>query len=411
MLNRKILKNIFWLLAEHGTRMALSLIATAILARQLGVEQYGVFQYALSLVAIFISLSYICGSEVLVPMLTTSSMEYHQKILGNAFVVRFFFSVIAYLFLLLFAFLTEEPQVFYLIALLGITILYSESLGVVTAWLQSQTNSRPRSILVMASLVIKTGAMGSLYYFDFNSSIFYATAHIVASLIVAFGLLIFYYTKTNQMLFNYSFPVAYELFKKGLPFFGGMIAMFAFQRLDIVILKNFSDLYSLGQYAAATEMMRSVMALSPILVMSMAPIMVYKHNKFSKIRKNIILICMVMLMVSLLTSAIINLLAPSLVDLLFGSGYVETASILTVLVWTSCLIFLNEGLNIYLLKLGRGDLVSIKWVLAIMIALPVYWYCIPLYGAYGAVIGYGAGYLLTCLFGIWKLFSRRGDFS
>lgn len=410
-LMNRIIKNILWLLTEHGVRMALGLVVAGVMARQLGVEQYGLFQYALGLVAVFSSISFICGAEVLVPMLTTASDTERQSIIGNAFVVRLFFSVIAFIALLLFAFLTETSQVFYLIALLGTIILIAESFAVVTTWLQSQTNSKPRSILVMCSLALKASFMGLLYYFGNHNPLFFALAYILDPITVAVGLLLIYYKKTGQTFFHYSFPIAYDLFKKGLPFFWGLMVMFAFQRLDLIMLKHLSDLQTLGHYAAAVQLFNQVNAIAPILVMSLAPLLVYRHQNITMIKKNILKILAIMLLAAIVGAIMVQVLAPIFVPLLFGARYQASIPILTALVWVSCLFFINEGLNIYLLKMQKGKLVTIKWLLALLVAVPAYWVLIPAYHATGAVMGFAFSYLVICLFGLSVFFMASRDSS
>lgn len=403
MSRKKIAANVFWLLSEHGTRMALGLLVAAVLARQLGVAQYGLFQYAISLVAVFSSISFICGAEVLVPMLTTADVRARQEIMGNAFAVRLFFSVIAFIGLALFSFFTEERQIFYLIALLGVTLLFNESFAVVTAWLQSQTNSKPRSILVMVSLVVKAGIMGGLYYYKVSSPFYYAMAYIIDPLTVALGLLFIFYNKTGQTFFNYSFPIAYDLFKKGLPFFGGLIAMFAFQRLDLIMLKQLSDLQILGHYAAAVQLFNQLNAIAPILVMSLAPLLVYRHGDMAIVKKNVFKIVLIMFVVAILGAIAVQIIAPLFVPLLFGDQYQASIPILCALVWVSCLLFVNEGLNIYLLKMQKGSWVTIKWFLALLFALPAYWFLIPVYQVLGAIISIAFGYVVVFLFGVYAL--------
>lgn len=411
MARKKIIRNIFWLLAEHGTRMALGLVVTAVLARQLGVEQYGVFQYAISLVAIFSSISFICGAEVLVPMLTNANVRERQEIMGNAFAVRLFFSGIAFIGLVSFSFFTEERQVFYLIALLGITLLFNESFAVVTAWLQSQTNSKPRSILVMVSLVVKAGIMGGLYYYRVSSPLYYALAYIIDPLTVALGLFFIFYKKTGQTFFNYSFSIAYDLFKKGLPFFWGVMAMFLFSRLDIIMLKNLSTLKELGYYSAGFELVKSLNNIAPIMAMSIAPIMVYKINDEAIVKRNVIKIALLLLCVAVLGAGVIHLLADKIIPILLGDKYIQSIPVLMALSWVSCFFFLNEALNIYLLKIQKGRLVVIKWLLAITLALFAYSLLIPKMGGSGAVIGYGVGYLTACLASLFFMFGLKDGFK
>lgn len=397
MSSNKITKNIFWLLLEQGSRIVFGLAGAAILARQLGVEQYGLFQYALSLSIIFMSISYICGAEILVPALVDANKKEQKAFMGNAFVVRLVFSILAYFALLLFAVLTEKAAQFYLIALLGTSILFSESFGVITAWLQSQTNSKPRSILVMLAALIKFVLLASLFFVGVTNPMFYGLAWALEIILLALGLCVVYFKLNRSWFFSYSFPVAYGLFKQGLPFFLGLMAMFVFLRLDMVMMRNLTDLHSLGQYAAATQLLNNVLALAPILVMSMAPSMIYSTNK--NIKQSIAKICVVLFVVALLCALMIQLLAPYIIPILFGAKYQAAIPIWSALSWAACLFFLNEGLNVYLIKIKRGDLVTIKWLMVLAVAVCAYYYLIPAYQAYGAVMGYAIGYGVSCLFG------------
>ena len=101
-----VIRNIFWLLAEHGSRIILSTLSVSLMARALGVEQYGLLQYTLGLVAAFSSISFLCGADVLVPRLVSASDSDRKKLLGNAFVLRAAASLLAYCCLLFFSWQT-----------------------------------------------------------------------------------------------------------------------------------------------------------------------------------------------------------------------------------------------------------------------------------------------------------------
>lgn len=400
---KKIINNINWLLIENAVRIMLGLFVVSIMARQLGVEQYGLFQYAISLVAIFKSITFICGAEILVPHLANANIEERQEIMGNAFIVRLLFSVVAFFALLLFGFFTEERRTFYLISLLGTMILFGESFGVVTAWLQSQTNSKPRSLLVMLSFSIKSILFGVLYLLGSRNPFYFATIYILDSLMIAVGLLFIFYKKTGKTFFKFSFPIAYGLFKKGLPFFWGLMAMFIFQRLDLIMLKKFADTVTLGYYAAALQLYNQVNVLAPILVMSLAPLLVYKISRIKVIKINVCKIVIIMFITAFIGAIIVQFLAPFFVPLLFGEEYQPSSSILCALAWVSCLLFINEGLNIYLLKIQNGNWITFKWIIVLIITFIAYWFFIPAYQAMGAIIGLALGYLTACVLGLYAL--------
>ncbi len=89
------MRNILWALIERGLQIVLTLIITGLIAREFGPELYGKWQYALSLLFIATTLTYLCGSEVVVPRLVAQP-ENAGKILGTAFTIRVLISAIAY---------------------------------------------------------------------------------------------------------------------------------------------------------------------------------------------------------------------------------------------------------------------------------------------------------------------------
>ena len=119
---KKILINISWLLLEHGVRLVTGVFSASILARVLGVEGYGMFNYTLGLTLIFQSLSYINPAELMIPKLSNANSIERRKLMGNGFVIRLFFSLIAYACLLLFLAITDESFQFKLALILGLTI-------------------------------------------------------------------------------------------------------------------------------------------------------------------------------------------------------------------------------------------------------------------------------------------------
>lgn len=407
MLNKKILKNISWLLFEHGWRIGSNLIIAAILARQLDVARYGIFQYALALIAIFSTISFICGGEVLVPILSNSN-EYERKVtLSNAFILRLVFSIIAYVLLFLFSFFTENSQDLYIILILGISILFSESFGVVLAWLQSITNIKPSTILFVLSQTVRTLYIVVLFIINSTNIYYYCIAFVSQPLIYSIGLF-YYYFKFNNNRVEIYFDLDYIkiLFKKGLPFFGGLIAWFIFCRLDLIVLKNFVTPYELGYYAAATQLVGSIKALSPILVMSMAPILVYRQSNLHIVKKNIVLICCILVSIAIVTALCVQLISPYIVPLLFGKEYIKTISLTIDLSWVMVFIFLESGLNIYLLKIKRGIFISYKWILTLCLAIPLYYLFANNVGVLGIVYGQAICYIFASILGIYFLISK-----
>lgn len=377
------------------------------MARALGVEQYGLLQYTLGLVAAFSSISFICGAEVLVPPLVTATPAERKRLMGNAFVLRQAASVVAYICLLIFAWVAEDRGNFLLIALMGMTMLLDESFGVVTLWMQSQTDIKARTLLSFISLSVRLAFVATLYYLKVKDTMAYSLFYFFNSIILAIGLLFIYRHKTNDFWFQFNLKDFIKLLESGLPFWFGLMIMNIYQRIDIIMLKHFSDNYNIGIYSAALQLMAPITYIASVLSISFAPRYVYGQCNEKTALKNIGLIVLFMLTFALLTAAIARFGGEIILPILFGEKFKNSIPIFNAIVWVICLIFVDSALNLFLIKNQQGKIIALKWLFALLTSLVIHFIFIPKYKSYGAVAGYAAGYMTACIFGF-VLFRQAG---
>lgn len=401
---KRILINIFWLLSEHGVRIVAGIFSVSILARVLGVENYGMFNYIVGLALIFQSLSYINPAELMVPKLTNANALEREALIGNGFFIRLFFSLIAYGSLLLFLAITDGVFQFKLAVILGITILFNETFAIFTAYLQSQTIIKYRSRLVIVIEVINALALILLYYSGYKNIYIYAAVIVIKSILLASCLLLIYRFLTKQWFFSFSFHKSHRLLKQGFPFFIGIVLMIVASRSDVVFMRHLSDEMSLGLYASAVQLFNVVNAISPIIASSCAPLLVYKYQQVLIIKKNVLLLSCAMLSTGVLSALVLYYLAPMMISLVFGERFSGAIHVFHYLLVILPLCFLNEGLNIYLIKMKLAKLMIYKWALVLVGSISTYILFIPKLNSLGAVVGYGVGYLLACLFGLYVIF-------
>ena len=399
-----VIRNIFWLLAEHGSRIILSTLSVSLMARALGVEQYGLLQYTLGLVAAFSSISFICGAEVLVPPLVTATPAERKRLLGNAFVLRQAASVVAYICLLIFAWVAEDRGNILLTSLVGISILLGESFGVVSAWMQAKTDLKPRSILATVALGAKLLCMMVLYKINSFNTTYYAAANIIEPVILAIGFLIIYNKKTKENFFCIHKSMLFELLKRGAPFFIGLIAMFFYQRLATILLKQLSDVYNVGIYSASLVLVAPIITISSILISSLAPTYIYSSNDPKEVYRNIGLITIFMFLAGLLLALFARVTGDYILQLIFGGSFSKSIPVFETLVWVTPLISMESALNQVFIKEKIGELITIKWISSSIVAAAFYYLLIPKYLALGAVFGYMLGYVFACIFSIFIFF-------
>ena len=396
---RKIIKNILLLIVEHGARIVSSLIITAILARQLTIEDYGYFQYALNLVMVFSSFCFVCGAEVLVPSLVNVDSNNRKKVLLNVFYIRAIASLIAYALLIVFAFSFNDEN-FYLFLILGVILILGEPFQVVTAVLQADTNIGSKIKVTLFSLFIKLSLLISLYFLNIKDEYLFSLAWVLEYLSTALGLFMIFYMKYGNPVGGFDKKIFLIYLKKGLPFFYSLLAMYLFIRMDMLMLKKLGTAYELGLYSASVQLGLVVTAISPILVMSLAPSLVYKHAVEAVVKRNVIIIALLMFIFSITLVLLLHIILPYIINLLLGDKFKNSYDILYWYLLASSFLFLDNGLNIYIMKINKGYLAGVKWLLSLVVALMLYWIFIPKYGSYGAVIGYFGGYLTASIIGI-----------
>lgn len=408
--NKKIIKNIMWLLFENGSRILFALLLNSLLSRAVGVDGFGTLQYVLSLVIIFSSISFICGGEIIVPMLSKLTGKRVENVINNVFCLRLIFCCIGYILLILFAFLFENSdEIFYLSILLGLSILVGESFGVVTAWLQANTNSKPRSKLLILAGLIKCSIVYALYSINIKGLHFYALAWMFEACLIAIGLLWIYKNGTgvNISISKANKKRIYYFLRKGFPFFLSLLCMYLFLRMDILMLRYYSGLEQVGLYGAAFQIVTSLSLIAPVFAMSVAPSLVYRLTNPEMVTKRVIYIALVMAIIGAVIAVVMSILSDFIIPFVYGREFISAIPIFNYFVWAMVLYFINEGVNIYLIKLGEGRLLIYKWLVVLVVGVAAYMYFIPKYQAFGAVIGYGLGYMSAMLFTIYIMCIKR----
>ena len=158
--------------------------------------------------------------------------------------------------------------------------------------------------------------------------------------------------------------------------------MYLFIRMDMLMLKKLGTAYELGLYSASVQLGLVVTAISPILVMSLAPSLVYKHAVEAVVKRNVIIIALLMFIFSITLVLLLHIILPYIINLLLGDKFKNSYDILYWYLLASSFLFLDNGLNIYIMKINKGYLAGVKWLLSLVVALMLYWIFIPKYGSY-----------------------------
>jgi PST family polysaccharide transporter len=391
----RALSNIVWLGLERLTQIAVAIVISGLLARYFGPDVFGKWQYANTLLLVLSPITWVCGAEILVPTIVARDPRQLGTVLGSAFVLRIGVSALALVLTWggIAAGLTD-PLVGAMLAGLAVTMLFREPfVGVINAWLQSLTFSRPQLLTSMTTAILKAALVFVLVRAAASPARFGWLWAAEAAAIG--GVLLLYYMRRHGGKLGWRFdPALFRHFASaGTVFWFGLICMYLFLKLDRLMLAHHLSFADLGRYSAAQQLNENWITLALMLAQTLAPAFVYRVQDSALLRRNVLRLIAMTALLMIGGAVVLDLLAGFIIARVFGPDYAGAADIFRWAVWLSVPAGIEAIGNLIVLKYQAKFVLLAKWLLALAVAFAVNWAAIPRLGGYGALAGLAAGYL------------------
>ncbi|WP_419686492.1 oligosaccharide flippase family protein [Burkholderia theae] len=391
----KAVANLVWLGLERLTQIGVAIAISGLLARYFGPDVFGKWQYANTLLLVLAPLTWVCGAEILVPTIVHRPPAQLGAVLGSAFVLRIVVSVAAlaatWIAIAAGAF---DPLVGAMLAGLAVTMVFREPfVGMINAWLQSMTYSKPQLVTSMITALAKALLVWLLVRAAASPAHF-AWVWTLEAAAIGFALML-YYRHRNGGAFGWTFdkPLFRHFATAGTVFWLGLICMYLFLKLDRLMLERHVSFADLGRYSAAQQLNENWIALALMLAQTIAPAFVYRVQDIARLRRNIVRLIAMTACLMTAGALVLDAAAPLIVGKVFGRGYEASVDIFRWAVWLSVPAGIEAIGNLIVLKYQAKFVLLSKWLLALAIAALVNLVAIPRLGLYGALVGLAAGYL------------------
>ena len=391
----KAAANIVWLGLERLTQIVVAIAIAGLLARYFGPDVFGKWQYANTLLLVLAPITWVCGAEILVPTIVQRGEGDLGAVLGSAFVLRFAVSALALVatWAAIAAGVTD-PMVGAMLAGLTVTMLFREPfIGVINAWLQSMTYSKPQLVASMVTALAKALLVWLLVRAAAGPARF-AWLWALEAAAIGFALMLYYRHRNGGSLgWTFDKPLFRHFATAGTVFWLGLICMYLFLKLDRLMLERHVSFADLGRYSAAQQLNENWITLALMLAQTIAPAFVYRVQDVARLRRNIVRL--IAMTAGLMTAGalVLDAAAPLIVGKVFGRGYEASVDIFRWAVWLSVPAGIEAIGNLIVLKYQAKFVLLSKWLLALAIAVLVNLFAIPRLGLYGALVGLAAGYL------------------
>lgn len=386
--------NTIWLLGDRIFRLGIGLFISSWIARFLGVNDYGTLSYTLALSAIIQPFAKLGIDDIVIKELSISPLK-EKQILCTALVLKFIGSCFNLLLLVLVvSYLNPNDHIIFSMVVILAFVNFFQSLDVIDLWFRSQIKSK---------LVVLSKGLGFLCFVLLNIFLIFqsfpltafAISYLLDSFVSACALLTFYLIykkerKSNDIpnistIWQFSLPLAKSFLKKGLPIVFAGLAISVYMKVDQLMLGTILNSKSVGIYAVVVRLSEAWYFIPTVLVSSLSPYiyeakLLNKEIYYSRIKRLIQLV----ILVALLASVFISLVSPYIVQILFGSEYLEAAPIISLYVWSSIFVVVGVASSPWFIAENLTHFSAIKTFLGALLNAALNFIWIPKYGIWGA---------------------------
>ena len=381
-----IFKNMSWLLISQIIASACGFIWTILMARYLGVNNYGIFGFATSLTGILaITIDFGISNHIVRHIAT--DYDSAPKYLGNALPLKSIFSVGTIILTLIILILMKADKLVITVTLLfTIEMIFKSIIGTLNGSFQAFEEGKYQGIgntilhLLLLIFILLT-------IFTDLGLIGIAISYIIANLIA----LIYEYYALKKHIIKPKFELDADFCKKitllAIPFAVSSLLYNIYYSIDIVMLTNMVGNYPTGIYNATYKLISVLTLFYSVYTAVIFPVM----SKFYKNDESMLLMSfeksikyLLMIIIPLATSTMIY--STDIIQLIYGQQYNPASSVLSILIWTLCLLFISGAANTLLNASHKEVTVTKIYAIAAIFNIILNFFMIPHFSYDGAAI-------------------------
>ncbi len=336
-----IFKNMSWLFISQIVASVCAFIWTVLMARYLGVTKYGIFGFATSLTSILMVTTDLGLNTHIVRHIATD-YDSAPKYLGNAIPLKCIFGVGTMILTLIILILMKTDELTLTVTLLFTIEMILKTLtyllnGSFQAFEEGKYQGIENTLLhVILLIFILITIFGN---FDIiGIAISYILANAIA-LGYAYYALKKYVTKPK---FELDLAFCKEITRLSLPFAIIGLLYTIYYSIDIVMLTNIVGNYASGIYNATYKLISILTLFYSVYTAVIFPVM----SKFFKNDESLLLISfeksIKYLMLAIIPIAVATVFySNDIIHLIYGNKYDAASPVLSILIWTVCLLFIS----------------------------------------------------------------------
>lgn len=382
----QVLRNLAWLLTDQILQMGLGLFVGVWVARYLGPEQFGLLNYAIAFVSLFASVATM-GLGTLVVRDIARNPDCKEETLGTAFAIQFAGGVVT-LLLTVTAISLLNPNdslTRTLVAVIAAGTIF-QSFETINFWFQSQVQSKYTVVAKNSVSLLIAGIRIGMIQLQ-APLIAFAWVRLGEVALSGVAIALIYQNKGNDFrLWRVSWQRGKQLLKESWPLVLSSLAVYIYSKIDQLMLGSLNKT-ELGYYAVAVKISEICDFLPVIIASSIFPkLALLREKDYGEYIKKFQIYSDAMLLLWLAVAVPVSLMAPFIVQILYGKQYAASASVLAVYVWAQFGSNFGVARNTYFALEGQLRYGLYLTVVGSIFNIVLNSLLIPRYGAFGATV-------------------------
>lgn len=378
--------NTAWLMGEKVLRMFMGLFVGIWVARYLGPEQFGLLSYAQSFVFLFTAIATLGLDSIVVRELVKDNSQ-RNVLLGTAFTLKLIGSLcILPLLWLGVQFTSNDSYTNLLIFIIASGTIF-QSFNVIDFYYQSSVLSKyvafANTITLAISSIVKV-----VLILNEASLLAFAVVGVFDTVILALGLIYFYWQKTHQSLREWQFDrvVAKRLLSDSWPLILSSVMISISMRVDQVMIKNMLSDTELGYYAAAVRVSEAWFFIPAIICGSIYPSIInsYKNSSKDSFNRRKMILYTSLTLVGIIVSAFVTIFSDFIILSLFGSNYLSSIEVLKIVVWVGVIVCFGSAWSLVQIIMNRQKFMMFFEIMSVSLNVIFNYFLIKRYGLNGA---------------------------
>lgn len=375
-----------WLLISQIIASICGFIWTVLIARYLGVSDYGILGFAISFTGMMsIALDLGVGTHIVRHIAT--DYDSAPKYLGNAIPLKALFSIATFILTLIILILMKSNELTITITLLfTIEMIIKTFANIFHGAFQAFEQSKYQGIgITLLNLILLIFILISVFY---DLGIYGITFSYILANFIALIYLHFAFNKhIVKPKLEFDFAFCKKITILSIPFAISAFLYAIYYSIDVVMLTNMVGSYASGIYNATYKLISVLTLFYGVYSAVIFPVM----SKFFENDKRLLVISyeksLKYLMLIIIPLAVATMFySGDIIYLIYGNEYHDAASVLSILIWTVCLLFISGAGNTLLNASHKEVAVTKIYLLAAIFNIVLNFFMIPKYSYNGAAI-------------------------